>query len=251
MKTMMSSARLVIVGSVLSACAGHAAREDDHTIARTTAHGGIEGRPTLGMPIAIPGRHTCLVPYSLETRKRWFEDQDPHAEGLFLGNDSYLVKPPVRGGSVRWHNAILSDLERGEQWTVLSQRGVIEHWGILGRNPRPGEPFVAEALVFIATLEDSNHDGVLDDRDASVAIVTDGDGRNPRQVTPGAAQVWNYVQDEETSRLYLLVVADTDSDGKYTTKDAPVPFAVDLGKREKAAPAVSEAMRSRAESMLM
>ena len=63
--------------------------------------------------------------------------------------------------------------------------------------------------------------------------------------------MWNYALDEETSRLYLLVVADSNADGKYTTEDVPVPFALELGKRERAVPVVSDAMRSRTESLLM
>lgn len=243
----------LVASSMMSACASPAWREDDHTLARTRAEGALEGRPTLGMPIAIPGRPTCLIPYSLETRKRWFEDDDPWThEGYFLGaSRSFLPERPAPGGSVRWHNAILSDLSSGEQWPILSRRGVIERWGVLGRSPKSDEPFLTEAIVFIATIEDTNHDGLLDDRDAAVAIVTDADGRNPRQVTPGDAQVWNYRHDEETSHLYFLVVADTNADGKLTSADAPVPFTLDLAARETAVPVVSEDTRRQTESMLM
>lgn len=250
MRVLKSSWVAIAMLSMLSACAV-APREDDHTITTTRANGPLEGRPTLGMPIAIPGRATCLIPYSLETRKRWFEDQDPYearvADGWYLGTR----QGPLRSGTVRWHNAIVSDQSTGEQWLVLSQRGVIERWAVLGRQARPDEPFVTDAVVFIATLEDSNGDGVLDDRDASVAIVTDGDGRSPRRVTPGDAQVWNYTHDAETSRLYFLVVSDTNGDGKYTTDDAPVPFGLDLGARATAVPLVTDATRSRAEALLL
>jgi len=55
MKPSLSSACLaVVLSSVSFACATPPARVDDHTIARTTATGRIEGRPTLGMPIALP-----------------------------------------------------------------------------------------------------------------------------------------------------------------------------------------------------
>jgi len=247
MKVMQTPWLAIAALSTLSACAGLARREDDHTIATTRAHGPLAGRPTLGMPIPIPGRSTCLIPYSLETRKRWFEDPDPYTDGWYLGNHR---EGPARGGTVRWHNAIVSDQTSGEQWPVLSQRGVIEHWAVLGRQVRGDEPFLTDAIVFIATVDDSNRDGVLDDRDASVAIVTDGDGRNPRRVTPGDAQVWSHAHDEESARLYFLVVTDTNGDGKYTTDDAPVPFVLELGAREAALPLVTEATRSRAESLL-
>jgi hypothetical protein len=250
MKGTSSSWPALLALWTVSACAELGPRADDHTIARTRASGAIEGRRTLGMPIPIPGQGTCLIPYSLETRKRWFEDPDPYASGWYLGDD-HLRAGPTRSGSVRWHNAILSDPSSGEQWMVLSQRGVIERWCFLGRQPRPDEPFVTEAIVFIATIEDSNRDGVLDDRDASVAIVTDGDGRNPRRVTPADAQVWSYAHDEERSRLYLLVVSDTNADGKYTAEDAPVPFGVDLAAREVAVPLVTDATCARTEAVLL
>ncbi len=243
---------------LLCACAGLGSRADDHTIARTTAEGELAGRPTLGMPIGIPGHETCLIPFSIETRKWLFQDTDPYSRGGFdsgprsPGADAwYLGRPPAApGGSVRWHNAIVRALASGEQWTILSQRGVIGHWRILGKDPRPDEPFHSEAIVFIATVADTNQDGLLDDLDAAVAIVAGGDGRDPRTVTPPEAQVWGISYDHEDSRLYLQVVADTNGDGEYTSEDEPMPFVLDVRKREAAAPVVSEDMLRRVEALL-
>src|SRR5262245_4079654 len=125
MKRMLGSWFAIVSVSTMSACAPLAPREDDHTIAATRATGALEGRPTLGMPIAIPGRTTCLVPYSVETRKRWFEDRDPHTAAGFIGDawyiGDYLREASLPGGPVRWHNAIFSDDASGEQWMVLAQ----------------------------------------------------------------------------------------------------------------------------------
>jgi len=255
MRNTSSCRFLALLGSaLLSGCAAMGGA-DDHTLARTRSEGAIEGRPTLGIPIALPGHTTCLIPFSLETRKWMFQDSDPYTRGGgasagYLSNVFYPGDCPAPGGSVRWHNAIVSDLAKGDQWMILSERGVIARWRVLGRTPPSGEPFRGEAIVFIATLDDSNHDGLLDDLDASMAIVADGDGRNPRIVTPRTAQVWDFSFDEENSRLYLLVVADTNADGRFSTQDAPVPFVLGLRDHGPAAPAVGDDLRRRAEALL-
>jgi hypothetical protein len=234
-------------------------RADGHTLARTRAQGALEGRPTLGLPYGIPGHPTCLVPFALETRKGFFQDDDPYTRGGYQSGPStpgpqgwYLgaEREVAPGGFVRWHNAIVHDLESGEQWAILGQRGVIGHWRVLGRPPHPDRPLRSEAIVFLATTSDTNGDGLLNDLDATVAIVAAGDGRDPRVVTPPDAQVWNYSYDHKDSRLYLLVVADTNADGEFDAEDEPEPLVLDVRTRAAAAPAVGEELRRRAQELL-
>ncbi len=257
-KLAVSWASAFLASSVFCGCIATGPGADDHTLAKTPAEGAIGGRPTLGIPIAIPGHATCLIPFSLETRKGWFQDQDPYSRGGYVSGPA---SPGLEalfdfrerlgpGGPVRWHNAIVRDLASDAQWMILSQRGVIGQWRVFGRPPRRDEPFRSEAIVFIATIDDSNKDGLLNDLDAAVAILADGDGRNPRTVTPPGAQVWGFSYDDEDSRLYLLVVADTNADGEYTNEDAPLPYVLDIRTGDAAAPALSADLRQRAEALL-
>lgn len=225
------------------------------TIARTSASGVVEGRPSLSMPIPLPGQTTCLIPFAIEDRKGWFEDRDPftrggYADTRYAGPASVNAMLYSSGGSSRWHNAIVHDMKTGEEWPVLERRGVISRYEAFIRRDRPEDEPVSVALVFIATVEDSNSDGALDDRDATVAVVADGDGRRPRAVTPARAQVWSSAYDARLGLIYLYVVADTNGDGQYTPDDSPMPYVLDPRGDGPAQPLVSSESRARVERLL-
>ena len=91
---------------------------------------------------------------------------------------------------------------------------------------------------------------MLNDLDANIAIVTQGDGRSPRAVSPPNAQVWSTSYDAKHNRIYLLVVTDTNHDGKFDNEDAPLPYALNLDTREAAIPLLSGATRDGVERLL-
>ncbi len=270
----------LVSAAALSGCATTHTRPDPHSMAPTTTERRIEGRTTLNMPIPIPGQSTVIVPFAIESEKDWYQTRDPYSAGgmtrssvyaisaapaaspsytlnnslgltttLSEGNFADQIRWSSSGSSVRWHNAILRDMSSGEEWSILDKRAVISSWSWFGSQPRAGAPFVAKFLLFIATLEDTNHDGVLNDLDARVAIITDPAGRHPRIVSPPNAQVWSTAYDSENNKLYLLVIADTNGDGKFDYNDSPVPYSCDPTSGA-AAPVISDPMLRRVEGML-
>jgi hypothetical protein len=257
-----SRAALVPLLLLLAACSTDQRPRDPHTIAPTTTDKGLAGRTTLAMPITIAGQPTLIIPFAIESDKDVFQMRDPfRSGGMSAPAASYAAMPdaasvsryvPIGGGSVRWHNAILRDTRSSEEWAILDKRGIISSWSVMGTNTpssRPGEStFVAAALVFLATLEDTNHDGLLNDLDARVAILTDADGRHPRIISPEAAQVWSVSFDAQSSTVFLMVVADTNHDGLFDFNDAPVPYSMDA--RGAAATVVSAEMLRRVEGLL-
>jgi hypothetical protein len=255
---------LVLASSLLAAgCVQSMPAVDRSTIAPTDASGQIEGRTTLGEAIPIPGRSSVLVPFAVETWKGLFQRDDPFQRDSVaskaLHGMSGLYDPYVGrslGGEVRWHNAVLHDLKSGEEWSILQQRGVISQWQVLGKPPRTGprgeadEPFVSRALLFMATIDDTNKDGLLDDRDARVAILTDGDGRKPRIVTARNAQVWNVFYDPELDQIFLRVADDTNRDGSFTFSDEAMPMALALKGQDAAKPVISDDSLRRVRALL-
>lgn len=246
---------LVTAAAWTSGCAIQHTQSAAPTISNTAASGAVDGRPSLGMPIAVPGHTTCVVPFALESRKGWFDDRDPFTRGGYA-DARYGPSTPAAAGvwsvgsGVRWHNAIVRDMSSGEEWTILQQRGVISRYDAFMSRPDPEKQPVCLGMVFIATLEDTSGEGLLDDRDASVAVVTAGDGRSPRIVTPAAAQVWSTAYDARTGRVYLYVVADSDGDGKFTPNDAPVPYVYDPSGDGRAVPLISGEVAGRVERLL-
>jgi hypothetical protein len=249
---------LVAIGG-LAGCQSTAMETRAPTIAKTSAQGAVEGRPSLSMPIQLPGHSTCVIPFAIEDRKGWFDDRDPFTRGGYAADAGYRYSSSLasvnaalysQGGSSRWHNAIVRDMKNGEEWTVLEKRGVISRYEAFVRPGTETEPPVSIGLVFIATVEDTNKDGSLDDRDASVAVVAEGDGRRPRIVTPARAQVWSTSYDGRLGVIYLYVVEDTDGDGQYTPMDAPMPYVFDPHGNGPAVRLVSEDAAVRVERLL-
>jgi hypothetical protein len=251
---------------LLSACSSSHPRPDPHTITVTTTNTSLAGRTTLGMPIALRGRSTVVIPFAIESEKDLFQTRDPYSAGRWsaspvgtfsnslgltttLSEGDYASSIPG-GGVVRWHNAILHDLSSGEEWPILDTRGVISSWTVFNvRGPGIDDHYQAHAIVFLATIADTNHDGLLNDLDARVAILTDGDGRHPRIVTPADAQVSSVAYDAERDQVFLMVIADTNHDRVFDFNDAPVPYLV-KANGAAATPVVSPEMLRRVESLL-
>jgi hypothetical protein len=234
-------------------------KRDPHSFARTKSEGGVEGRPTLGLPISIPGQPTLLVPFAVESEKGWFESRDPYARGRYGTYDalartstSLAVAAPgyAHQSDVRWHNALFRDVTSGEQWPLLTRRGIVSRWQILGLQSKREEPFQTRALLFIAVLDDSNRDGLLDDLDARVAILTDPDGRRPRVITPPDAQVWGASYDVEKNLIFLQVVRDTTGDGRFAYDDLAAPCMTPADAQAPAMPVISDESRAAAERLL-
>lgn len=240
-------------------------RPNDHAPVVTTTEQPMQGRTTLGMPISVLGRSTVIVPFSIEERKGLLDDKDPYSRGGYPAtSDMRFMDPSVNKRyswnsqtSSRWHNAIIRDLSSNQEWTILDRRGVIAQYTMmLNTTVTPMRGDVVEsvtscqAILFIATVDDTNGDGSLNDLDANVAILAEGDGRNPRPISPPRAQVWESRFDEETQQVYLLVVSDTNGDGRFSTDDEPVPYALPISGAGMAQPVVSETMLKRVEGLL-
>jgi hypothetical protein len=248
----------LVLLALLPACASEQ-RRDPHTFAFTNTKGGVEGRPTLGQPIPIPGQPTLLVPFAVESEKGLFESRDPYSRGRYGTHDAVMraatslsVSAPSAGWSseVRWHNALFRDLKTGEQWPLLTTRGIVSRWQVLGVQPKHDEPFQTRALLFIAVLADTNKDCLLDDLDARVAILTDADGRHPRAITPPDAQVWSATYDPEKDLIFLQVVRDTNGDGKFNFDDLATPCMIGAKGDGPAQAVISDEARASVERLL-
>lgn len=254
----------------LIGCAGSAVTPQQMGPAPTTTEGEIAGRSAFQLPTTIPGTPVRLIPFVVEEQKTWFDSRDPYATRGFVARlaseNSTLVadasssgrwspgakgpQPYVWGSSVRWHNCIFKDLVGGEEWTLLDRRGVISRWFAFGVSPDGEAPPVCQALLFFVTTEDTNRDGNLTDMDASVAILTDATGRHARPITPANAQVWNAVLDFPAASIHLLVVGDTNADGRFDALDTPVPYIFKADQPGPATRLISDDTQRRTEALL-
>ncbi|MEO1716318.1 MAG: hypothetical protein AAFR76_04330 [Planctomycetota bacterium] len=234
---------------------------DGFSIAPTTAKGTVRGRQILGDPIPLPQTSTLLIPFMVQSEKGLFDDGDPFANsggtqtrGRLVTHQHQLLARDVRRADrfrsrVRWHNAFFRDTETGEDWMLVDERGVISLTQSFPDDD--STEYINEGLVaFVATLDDTNNDGTLDNRDARVLILTDDDGRNPRVVSPRDAQVLSFTYQPQTNTLWLEVLRDSDGDLAFKPDDDRLPYLCTPSTGEPATPVIALDTIERARALL-
>ncbi|MFI4915673.1 MAG: hypothetical protein ACIAS6_04085 [Phycisphaerales bacterium JB060] len=237
------------------------AAQYDMSISKTTTDQAVEGRAALERPIGLPGHEVVLVPFVMESDKGWFESDDPYQRGrarssrnihreTWLENASYdsASGASYAASRVRWHNAFGRDLSSDERWMLLDRRGVISSVAFL-TPPRSSERSVG-AVLYLATTEDTNGDGLLDSLDARRAWMADGDARNPRVVTPEGMRVVRAWIDWDREYVYFQLLGDTDEDGKFSEADESTPWLLKMGERGVASPLIDEGTMDQARELL-
>ncbi len=230
---------------------GYAQTNDDYrfTPSRMLAEGEIEGRRTLGTPIGLDNRNILMIPFAIEDRKGTFDDNDPYntgrgtGSGMKLGTTTYdgmQASSEPRGGEVRWHNVFFHDLDTGEDWALLDSRAVVSHYQTFWTREAGEWNKTTDLIVFAVTSIDSDGDNVLNDDDARMIYVCDGDGRNPRRISPENAQIIGFRLDPDARRLWLSAIVDSDNDGEFNPIDDRIPYYCDLDSGELARPIVSD-----------
>lgn len=239
--------------------------KNDLTISKTTVGESVQGRAALERPIGLPGHEVVLVPFVMEDEKGWFQSDDPYKRrgsvvqsrsSRGVAYDTWLENASLdsRSGAtyaargVRWHNAFGRDLSNDERWMLLDRRGVISSVAFL-TPPRTPERSVW-AVMFLATTEDTNGDGLLDSLDARRAWMADGDARNPRVVTPEGMLVVRSWIDWEREYVYFQLLGDTDGDGKFSDADESAPWLLKMGDRGVARPLIDDATMDAARGLL-
>lgn len=192
--------------------------------------GEIGGLLTYGAPYRLPGQTSWISSFTVTNSRSLFRDSNPFSEGGLASKGRYFddgAAQPTRLHSVPigWHNAVFVDRASGEEWPLLSERGFLSKWWIL-LEPVPkewkdeeGYKQASKALLFAATLVDSNGDGRLNDRDASTAVMTKGDGREARAVTPAGTQLSSVGFLADENALAFALRLDEDGDGVFEESD--------------------------------
>lgn len=228
----------LLAALLLASCAGPAGTRrvelyttpEDFGIVRTPVEGPLGGHPAQGAPIPLPGRGVHLIPFVRTEHKTWFHDGDHFDEG---GRSADRFTRGYQGRSmsaeVRWHNAVLRVAETGEQWPLLERRGVISRLWIQVA-PESGKGNVAQGLLFAVTLDDTNGDGVLDDRDGARVVATGPEGRDPRVVTPLGTHLDDVDLDAGEGGVTLFLREDRDGNGRFAATELPVPYFLAPGE---------------------
>lgn len=226
-----------------------------------------EGRPTLGLPVFLPQSETSVVPFTIDRPKRWLEDSDRfEAEALTktrsTSSGQYRAYD-ARGDvgltqSVRWHNAVIQTKD-GPGQLVLDAKGFITQFDVVGQwveeqRENPDDEityrFDPKAVLFLATLQDTDDDKLLTSSDANVLFAADKDGGRLHKITPAGKQVQTMRYHPEQDLIVIMVTTDTDGDGLFTEADSAAPYVYQPGSPGPAKPLVDPKQAIQAEQLL-
>lgn len=225
-----------------------AATPAGYGIVETPARGPLGGSPAYGTPFWIPGQDVDLVPFVRTEEKWWVSDDDHFNEGGRAPLGTRFGSSKAMFLKVRWHNAVFRSRTTGEQHALLDRRGVVSRvWAVLdGTKDDAG----ATALLFVVTDQDTNGDGVLDDKDGSRVVLTGPAGQDPTIVSPEATQVDDVRVDADGQRVVLLLREDTDGDGKFEGSELPVAYSLHLSSGGPARRLVDRSLEASMDALL-
>ena len=199
----------------------HWARADHRVPAEMPVSGKVEGIRSYGVPFWIPGTQTWISSLLITKPRGWFRDSDPFSEGGLAARghtqQDGVADKFMTDLDIRWHNALFVDRSNGEHWSLTDQRAFFSHWWLV-LDTADGAP-VVQAMVFAATLTDTNGDGKLDNQDATVAVITDADGRHAQAVTPADAQLSTVHYFSGGDYLAFELRYDENRDGEFESTE--------------------------------
>ncbi len=185
--------------------------------------GAVEGLPVHGSPVQLPGHDTWISSFVITKESSIFRNSDPFSMGGLAGSGGSQADqsspPQLHSIRVRWHDALFSNGRGTDSWSLLNKRGFISNWWIMAEDV-DGSP-ISQFNVFSAVISDTNNDNFLNDKDAAVAIITDGSGRNIQVATPEHMQLVTVRYWADEKMLGFELREDKNGDGIFAS-DEPI-----------------------------
>ena len=233
---------------------------------KTTAAGKIEGRTKLLEPELLYGHDTAMVAMMIERERRKKESPDQfwiypnfapaYTSERVTADEATLTHTSWATQTTLWHNVLFRDVTSDESWMLLNTRGVVNSFSKampVGTDPQTRQIVRTgplKLLAFLVTTDDTDGDGVLTSLDARVCIITDGDGRNPRTITPKDSHVLSTQYDRDRDLLWIQTAIDSNGDGQYTGEDDQIPLFFNPQADTTAQPVVDDKLVKEAAALL-
>lgn len=205
-----------------------------------------------GLPLSLEGADFSIIPVTLEKRKQGEEREMVSKEVSYKSRyDSY-------GGSSYfsywgpYYNLVFVNKKTGESRPLLTEKGFIA--GVYFPEKRYDKKDIEIKPTFlllkIATT-DTNHDGVINEKDASAAFIANIDGTKLTQITPDNTQMgwWHY--DTDSQRLFVEIVHDVNNDRRFNWDDPQTVVSVNILDPKIGRDFVPEEIKSKIEAVLL
>jgi len=188
------------------------------------------------MPLLTEGSDFFVVPVSLkkvskdqETKGAWSRSSDTSSS---WGSGSYS-RVDYMGYSFfngPCHNLIFINKKSGQAEKLLNERAYIDSVFFPDKKYLAEEKTKPTFILLEIAKKDTNGDGTINNKDALAGYLVGLDGKGLTQITPSDTNMVSWRYDQDSKKLFVKVVEDTNGDKKFTEEDNEKILIVDTDK---------------------
>ncbi len=182
-----------------------------------------------GLPLPSEGSDYLMIPVKLEKRKQG-QERDAYREVSSYSYDkmgsssysSYSYWGP-------YYNLVFINKKTGESRPLLSHKGYIDGVYFPEKTYEKKDTEIKPTFLLLKiAMADTNHDGVINEKDASAGFIVSPDGTKLTQVTPDNTQMrwWRY--DVDSHKLFVEIIQDANNDRKFNWDDPETVVSVNV-----------------------
>jgi hypothetical protein len=207
------------------------------------------------LPLPVDDIDYFIIPVSLEKKKQGEEREFVRRETVNQSVSMDYSSSSASGSySSYWgpfYNLVFVNKKTGAAQPLLNQKAYID--GVYFPEKKQGEKAAEKKPAFILleiATADTNHDGIINGKDAVLGFVAGLDGTNLTQVTPDNTQMgwWRY--DALSQSLFVEVVRDANQDRKFNWDDPKSLVSVNVSDPKMGQEFIPEEVKSKIETLL-
>ena len=207
-----------------------------------------------GLPLELEESDFLMIPVKLEKKKQGQERETVYSE-VVSKRSSYDSEWSSGSCASYWgplYNIVFINKKTGELRSLLSHKGFIN--GVYFPEKKYGEKEAKTKptfLLFKIATTDTNHDGVINEKDASAGFIASVDGTKLTQVTPDNTQMRGWRYDADSQKLFIEVVRDANQDRKFNWDDPQTVVSVNVLDPKMGQEFIPEEIKDKIESVLL
>lgn len=164
-------------------------------------------------PIVMEDSEYIMIPVRLKDKKSGF------------GKSRLSEYASYRG---RYNNIIFYNKNNGQSHLLLNKKAIISSFYFPNKKEYEKDKPVLKFLLFGISENDTNGDGIINERDAVIVYLSDLAGKNLQQITPKNTQLIDWEIDENSDMIFLRIRKDSDNDGQFTERDSITVLKVNV-----------------------
>jgi len=207
-----------------------------------------------GLPLPFEESDFFMIPVKLEKKKQGQEREAVYSKAASksYGYDGRVSSYGDASYGGPLYNIVFINKQTGESRPLLSQKGFID--GVYFPETKYGkkeEKIKPTFLLLEIATADTNHDGVINEKDASAGFIASVDGIKLTQVTPDNTRMRQWRYDADSKKLFLEIVRDANRDQRFNWDDPQTVVSVDVFDPQMGQEFIPEKVKGNIESVLL